>query len=97
MSDGAPPPVFLERRSYRRRRMMDALRILPIVGVLLWLLPLFWPPPGAGPDGPTPIAMSDAIIYVFGVWIALILAALALWWALRSSVEMGEDIARDER
>ena len=97
MSDGAPPPVFLERRSYRRRRMMDALRILPIVGVLLWLLPLFWPTPGDGPDGPTPIAMSDAIIYVFGVWIALILAALALWWALRSSVEMGEDIARDER
>jgi hypothetical protein len=36
--------LFLERRSYRRRRMMDAVRILPLLCTLLFLVvPLMWP------------------------------------------------------
>lgn len=71
------PSVFLERQSYRRRRLMDAARILPLLGALLFALPLLWPasmPHGA--SGDAGIAMSSAIIYVFSVWTALIAAIL---------------------
>lgn len=76
--------VFLERESYRRRRLMDAARLLPIFGVLLFLLPLLWPEPApseAGAD--TGVAMSGAIIYVFSVWIGLIVAIFVFGRAAR--------------
>ena len=66
-----PPkgPVFLERRSYRRRRLVDAARLVPMMGAALWLVPLLWP------DG----AMSStAMLYVFGVWAALIVLTVLL-------------------
>ena len=97
MTEQGPPPVFLERRSYRRRRMMDALRLLPVVGVLLWLLPMFWPTASDGPEAPAPLAMSDAIVYVFCVWVALISGGAALWWALRPHGGGTEDPAREDR
>lgn len=74
--------VFLERRSYRRRRKMDALRMLPIVGLLLWVLPVFWPGANDAAGSPPPVTMSGAIVYVFVVWCLLILAGMALWWSL---------------
>lgn len=77
------PAVFLERRSYRRRRMMDALRILPVVGVLLWMFPLFWPTKSESTEATGPMAMSDAVFYVFLVWVLLIAASYALYLALR--------------
>ncbi len=76
---------------------MDALRLLPVAGVLLWLLPLFWPTAADGPDAPAPLAMSDAVVYVFFVWVVLILAGAALWWALRASADPTEGIVRDDR
>ncbi|MHA6345498.1 hypothetical protein [Roseivivax sp. CAU 1761] len=71
-----PRPVFLERRSYRQRRLRDALRLLPLVGLLLWSLPLLW---GAG-EAPPP-AGSRALAFVFAVWLGLILAGR--WLARR--------------
>ncbi len=97
MTERGLPPVFLERRSYRRRRMMDALRLLPILGVFLWMLPLFWPTAADGPDAPEKMAMSTAVTYVFVVWLTLIASALALWAFLRSSPEMGEDTRGEPR
>jgi hypothetical protein len=94
MSDPAQRPVFLERRSYRRRRMMDALRLLPVLGLLLWLLPLFWPSSAYAPGAPEPVAMSTAVIYVFAVWIGLIAAAYSLWIALGGGPELDEDAGR---
>lgn len=83
--------LFLERRSYRRRRVMDALRLLPIVGLLLWLFPVFWPNAKDGPDAPASVSMSGAVTYVFLVWVVLILSALALWWVLsKRSGEVAE-------
>lgn len=63
-------PLFLARRSYRRRRLMDAARLLPVLGVVLILLPGLWHPaetvaPDTGRGG----------LYLFAVWIGLILAA----------------------
>lgn len=73
-------PLFLERRGYRQRRLVDAARLLPLAGALLWLVPLLWPQ-GGGPEGSQQIAAvptSSAIIYIFGIWIILALAAMFL-------------------
>lgn len=55
-------PLFLARDSYRQRRLGDAARLLPVLGVVLLLLPGF-------------ITVTvDALIYIFSVWALLIVA-----------------------
>ena len=70
------PPLFLERESYRRRRIMDAARILPVAGFVLFLLPALWRRAG-DPD------TAGEAIYLFSVWALLILAAALLARPLR--------------
>ena len=73
MSDARQGQVFLERRPYRQRRLRDAVRLLPLVGLLAWLLPLLWQAdPEARPG------TAAALIYVFAVWCALIVLSFAL-------------------
>lgn len=60
-------PVFLARRTYRRRRLADAARLLPIVGTVLICIPLLWQ--GEGASGSTRTTM--AIFYIFGLWVIL--------------------------
>lgn len=84
--------LFLERRSYRRRRMMDAVRILPLLCTLLWLfVPLMWPNSAATGE---PTLLSSAIWYLFVVWLLAITAAFALWRRIRRS-DSAEDRASD--
>ncbi len=66
-------PLFLARRSYRRRRMMDAVRLLPFFGTVLLLLPLLWRPA----ETPEPDT-ARGVIYLFTTWVVLIIAALVL-------------------
>lgn len=73
MSDGRAEgraPLYLARASYRRRLLIDALRLLPFLMFGLWLLPLLWG--GEGTDRPVG-AGSRAFLHVFVVW------ALGLW------------------
>ena len=35
-------PLFLARSSYRKRRKMDALKMLAFFGAILWLIPAIW-------------------------------------------------------
>ena len=56
-------PVFLERQTYRRRRIMDAGRFLPFVGAFLFLVPVLW----AGT-----VQTTSGIFYIFGLWLILI-------------------------
>lgn len=63
-----PDPLFLERGSYRQRRLLDAVRLLVFLGFALWMIPLLWPGPEDGQGVPT----SAALFYVFGVWLVLI-------------------------
>ncbi|MEX0349127.1 MAG: hypothetical protein AB3N15_06840 [Paracoccaceae bacterium] len=63
------PPVFLEKQSYRRRRLRDAARLLPIFGALLFAIPLLWP---EGQGAVDPVPMSAAMTYIFGIWVLLI-------------------------
>ena len=81
-------PLFLERRSYRQRRLMDAARLLPLLGALLWMVPLLWPrsQPGQVPDA-AEVSTSSAILYMFAVWIFLALAALFLSVMLDTKAE----------
>ena len=69
-------PLFLARSGYRKRRKMDALKMLAFFGALLWLIPAIWP---SNPGGESePLAMSRALYYIFGVWIVLIVFSFVL-------------------
>ena len=70
MSDQRPP-IFLERRAYRLRRLADGARMLPIIGGVLFLLPLLWADGGEG-------GTARTVLYLFIVWLVLILAAALL-------------------
>lgn len=68
-----PVPLFLERRSYRQRRLMDAARLLPLLAAVLWVVPLLWP---KGAQEGT--ATSTAILYLFGTWLGLAVLAFLI-------------------
>lgn len=80
--------LFLERRNYRFRRMMDAVRILPVLGFGLWMIPIMWPTARV-PDSEAEagIPMSTALTYVFGVWVVLIVLTLVLWRRTQGGTE----------
>ena len=71
----APPPVFLERQSYRRRRLSDAARLLPLLGAALFAVPLLWPTAEDAGTGIAPMPTSVAITYLFSIWAALTVKA----------------------
>ena len=58
--------------------MRDALRLLPIAGGVLWLIPIFWT--GETTD---PVGNAGALIYVFLIWALLIGLALLLSLKIR--------------
>ena len=81
------PPLFLARQTYRRRRMMDASRLLPVLGFFLFALPILWHPADtAEPD------TAKSAIYVFVVWLGLIVMAFLLARGLAPAIdEAAED------
>ena len=72
MSQPPGQPLFLARASYRQRRLRDALRLVPVAGLILFLLPLLWL---RGPEGP---GNATVLIYVFSVWLALVAVSFVL-------------------
>ena len=66
-------PVFLARATYRQRRMRDAAALLPILGALLFALPLLW----IGQNGGG-ARTSYVMIYVFTVWAGLVILSAAI-------------------
>jgi hypothetical protein len=70
---------FLERGSYRQRRLRDAARMLPVFAAVLMLLPLMWPR-----DTPDQSLTSSGILYMFGLWIICVCIAFVLSFLLRS-------------
>ncbi|WP_298936944.1 hypothetical protein [uncultured Ruegeria sp.] len=77
---GPRPSVFLERQSYRRRRLTDAARLLPFLGAALFALPLLWP--GQSIEGQA-VPLSSAMFYIFACWGGLILVGLIFGVAAR--------------
>jgi hypothetical protein len=78
-------PIFLARATYRQRRLRDAMRLLPILGAFLLLLPLLWTP-----EGRASLTAGD-MVYFFAVWLVLIVAAATLGWGLRGGAKAQED------
>ncbi|MFZ5965122.1 hypothetical protein ACOXXX_19425 [Thalassococcus sp. BH17M4-6] len=79
-----PPPeipgrkaLFVERRTYRRRRLMDAARLLPLLLMLLWAVPLLWPK-----GSEAGVSSSGALTYLFAVWLGMIALACLISLAL---------------
>ncbi|NVO57217.1 hypothetical protein HW561_15600 [Rhodobacteraceae bacterium B1Z28] len=70
---GSKPSLFLERQSYRRRRMTDAARLLPFLGAALLVIPLLWPDETVESQA---VPLSSAIFYIFACWGLLILVSL---------------------
>jgi len=90
MADSSEQSVFLERRSYRRRRLRDGIKALPVLAIWLFMLPLLWP--NAAQLSQTPTPMSSALIYIFAVWAGVILVkAIMLWIWRRLNAALGED------
>ncbi len=78
MSRTPKTSVFLQRASYRQRRLRDAARLVPCLGLILWMLPLAWPVASASQED---AVRSAGLMYIFGVWLLLILlsAGLSRW------------------
>lgn len=75
--DARPVNPLLERQTHLRRRIVDAACALPFLGLLLWWLPMLW----HAPD--TMITTSQALLYIFAVWLALPVATGLLILAIR--------------
>ncbi|WP_242511854.1 hypothetical protein, partial [Rhodobaculum claviforme] len=89
------PALYLARAGYRRRRAMDAARLLPFVGIFLLLLPRLW---GEGAvDAPPGAATAREGVYLFVVWAGLVVAAAVLARWLRPVAEgaAGDEIAAE--
>ncbi|NBE08771.1 hypothetical protein [Paragemmobacter ruber] len=78
-------PLFLKRGSYRKRRLRDGARMLPVLGLFLFLLPILWSP-GETAEADT---ATDGL-YLFAVWIVLVLVAALM------APGLAEDSAGDE-
>lgn len=67
-----------ERSLYRGRRLVDAVRLLPWLGMVLFLLPaLLVPDPQM-----QAAATSMRLLYFIGIWLVLIVLAFAISRAL---------------
>ncbi|KPQ15732.1 MAG: hypothetical protein HLUCCO18_11000 [Rhodobacteraceae bacterium HLUCCO18] len=61
--------VFLERRTYRKNRLQDAARLLPVLGMILFFGPVFIVEDTSGQAG---AGMAEWLVYCFAVWVVLI-------------------------
>ncbi|MFT6452116.1 MAG: hypothetical protein ACJA06_001606 [Halocynthiibacter sp.] len=84
-----PPnaPLFLERRSYRRRRLIDMARLLPVLACFLWMIPLLWS------SGEGTARTGRAMLYIFSIWIVVI--AISAFLSRRLARTEAEDPAQN--
>ena len=64
-------PEFLEREVYRKRRLIDALRLLPALGVIFFIFPALIQDETGG-------STAGRLIYFFAVWVGLIVLCAVL-------------------
>ncbi|MDO5606379.1 MAG: hypothetical protein Q4G25_14580 [Paracoccus sp. (in: a-proteobacteria)] len=67
-----PPdrPIFLERAAYRRRRLADAARVLPVAVLAALLLPVWL--------APQMVSGAGGMIGFFALWLLVIIASALL-------------------
>jgi len=84
----------MERAIYWRRRRVDAVRLVPFLGTLLFLFPLLF-----GLNDDSGVSSARVGLYLFAVWAVLI--GLSAWLSRRLEPIPGEhedanDGAREE-
>lgn len=87
-------PLFLARSGYRSRRLSDAARAMPVLGLFLLLVPILWSDSAAGSEQ---ASTADVGIYLFLVWALLIVVAALLAPRLPVSEPERTPDARDGR
>jgi uncharacterized membrane protein len=88
MSGQSKLPVFLQRASYRQRRLRDAAKLIPFLGIILWVIPLAW-----SKDTADAQIGSNGLIYIFGVWVVLIVLTALLASRIRADDPEGSEDA----
>lgn len=83
---GKQAVIFLERNRYRTRRLVDGLRLLPILAAILWVVPAIWTHDSQNPPG-----IAQVAIYFFSTWAIMIALCLVLARRLRHSAEFWAD------
>lgn len=81
------PPTFLERWHYRRRRIIDAIKLLPIIAAGLFLTPALI----LGGRGTEPGATATQLVYFFLCWAVLIAAGALLIRAHHAGDAAGDE------
>ncbi len=88
--------LFLERRTYRRNRLQDAARLLPVLGIVLIFAPIFIRDSDAVTGGGPATGLSQWLVYYFVIWIGLIgITALVSRALVRSSPDAGATTPED--
>lgn len=77
------PPIFLQPETYRRRRLIDAARLLPVFGTFLILVPCLLLPRGI--SGTT----VSLMLYLFLIWTLLIVFAAMITKYIRKAEQDG--------
>ena len=65
-------PLFLQTGGYRRQRLIDAMRLIPFLGLFVMMVPVILL------SGGTPTPLSRWVIYFFGIWLVIIVLTAVL-------------------
>ncbi len=89
--------LFLERRTYRRNRLQDAARLLPILGVVLIFAPIFIRDSNAVQGDMAVTGLATWLVYYFVIWIVLIALTALVSRALVRTSPRQDDEGADSR
>ena len=91
MSRKPAPPVFLQRASYRKRRLRDAAKLVPFLGMVLLAIPLAWTT-----GDPAEQIGANGVLYIFGVWLLLIVLTAVLTGLMRADASLPDKDTQEE-
>lgn len=74
--------IFLERRTYRKNRLQDAARLLPVLGMILFFGPVFITEDSGSESAPS---LAMWLVYCFVVWLVLIVVTALVSRALKDA------------
>lgn len=83
---------FLARRAYRRRRLMDLARLLPVLGAIGFILPVMM----AGRDPGNELWFARGLELFLGLWAGLIAISVLVGRGLRPALEGPEELLAAE-
>lgn len=78
---------FLARRAYRRRRLMDLARILPVLGAMGFVLPVMM----AGRDPESGMWFGPGFAFFLMLWAALVGVSALIGRGLRPAITAPEE------